>query len=158
MNQGYLIQPCSGPSREQPGNKVGAVWREFEQCLIDEVFEHVLAADIEDKGDLRSRRRNVREVLLRSDTEIYAGRLNALFQIRNDVRKFTLIRHELKPEVSTLFRELVDRAPESLRRKFAGNRVGRTQEKRHSQDGAQYREGNSTVHRAHDATIHGFRN
>src|SRR6185295_8131681 len=92
---------------KQFGNKIRTVGREFNECLVEEVFNHVLAADIDDKGDSRLQSRNVSEVLLRADSQINATGHYGPFQRWNDFLKTRFIGQEIiGAKITVRFRKI----------------------------------------------------
>ena len=61
-------------SGKEDGHKLSAVGRHFEDALVQQVFEHHVAADVDDERDFRLQRRYIRKVLFRTNSEICAGR------------------------------------------------------------------------------------
>src|SRR5205814_509772 len=69
--------------------------------------------NVEDEGNLRLESRDVREILLRSHTQVHAAWLVNSFQFGNDVLKSQFIREEIfEPKVAVLFRKSGNRFPE----------------------------------------------
>src|SRR6266576_3761327 len=62
-------------------SKIEAIAGGFDQRLIHEVLDRVLAADIDNEGDLRLKRNDVRKVLFRSDTDVCAVGFPAFRQV-----------------------------------------------------------------------------
>ncbi|MGA2261386.1 MAG: hypothetical protein ABSH28_08115 [Acidobacteriota bacterium] len=69
--------------------------REFEERLVHKLQQQVPATNVDDEPDARTHRREVAEVLLRSDTEIHTARLNGSIQLRDDLRERHLVGHEV---------------------------------------------------------------
>src|SRR5215470_10168612 len=55
---------------EQPGQKFSAIGRHFHQRLVEQMLEHVLAADIQNERHLWLESDEIREVLLRPHAKI----------------------------------------------------------------------------------------
>ena len=57
---------------KQPGHKFRAVGGHFKERFVDQVLQHILAADIDDERDLRTDGGNVSKILFRSDAQVNA--------------------------------------------------------------------------------------
>src|ERR1700676_4250365 len=57
---------------EQPRQKIGAIVGHLDDGLVEEVLDQVLAPDVDDERHARTQRRDVGEVLIRSDTKVGA--------------------------------------------------------------------------------------
>src|SRR5262245_14922485 len=70
-------------TRKQAREKLGAISRGLHQRLIEQMLEHVLTPDVDDEGNLRSERNDVREVLFGSDADVHTPGLQR-FQKRGN--------------------------------------------------------------------------
>src|SRR5438105_14038848 len=70
---GILVQSLRPGPRKQARQKFRAIGRELDQRFVHQMFEHVLAANVDDKCDLRLKRYDVREVLFRPDAGVSAA-------------------------------------------------------------------------------------
>src|SRR5690242_2436506 len=100
------------------------------------MLDHVAAPNVEDDGDLRLQRDDVREVLLGSDAEVHTARLEGLFQPRNHRLKTRLVgKQVVGAEVSTRLRKLGVQLPKLLvgeprRNRALGERENRKRRER----------------------------
>ena len=86
----------------------------------------VAALDVDDEGDRRLDGRNVRKVLLRSDTNVYAARLRNLDKLGNHELESGFIRQEVVgTEGSSGLGEICDESPELVIRQARRQVVGR---------------------------------
>src|SRR5580765_3798601 len=81
--------------RVKKREKLDTISREFKQCLIHQVFQHVLPANVDNERDFWLQRRNVSEVLLRSHTDINATWPGVLLQCGNHLLVREFIREEI---------------------------------------------------------------
>src|SRR6266850_2854847 len=79
---GILVQTLRPGPRKQAGQKFRAIGRQLDQRFVHQVFEHVLAANVDDERDLRLKRYDIREVLFRSDADVSAAGLAVFGQLR----------------------------------------------------------------------------
>ena len=108
-----IAQPGGTLPGKQPRQKIGAVGRHLEQRLVDQMLQHVLAADVDDEGDLRTNRDDVGEVLFGSDSQVDAIGPGRLLERRNHRLESGFIRQEvLGLKCAARLRRLLDQRPE----------------------------------------------
>src|SRR5262245_9265233 len=73
-----VLRPIRNPPSKQSGQKLDAVAGKLEECLVDQMQEHVLPADIDDECHLRLERRDIGEVLIWANTQVHASRADLL--------------------------------------------------------------------------------
>src|SRR5262249_15721686 len=81
---------------------------------VHEVFEHVVAPDIQDETDARLKCRYICKVLLRSHAEIDAAGVDLLLQDGNDGLKRIFVRHQLQLKTAACFGKVRDDSPKFL--------------------------------------------
>src|SRR5262245_16924728 len=99
------------------------------------MLQHHVAAGIDDKCDLRTKRCDVSEILLRPDTQIDDARGHELCEFRkNDLVRQLVGRNNLKRVASSRLRKISDQLPESsiteLRRECIRGTAGNTRNKK----------------------------
>src|SRR4029453_16413181 len=77
--------------------------RKVEQCLVHQVLEHVVAADVDDECELWVQRCDVGKVLLRPYADVNAVSVDFLFQGRNHELQGIFVRHVLQLEPAASF-------------------------------------------------------
>src|SRR5688572_31130557 len=91
----FGIEPRRASPRKQPRHEVRTIGRRFEQGLVEEVFQHVLAPNVDDEGHCRPERGDVGEILLGPDSDIDATRLYRFLEPGKDLRVVVFVRDEV---------------------------------------------------------------
>ena len=100
--------------------EIRAIGRQLEERLVQQVDVQIAAPDVGDERSLRARRENVREVLIRTDTEIHAARPDRGRQLGNDRLEPVLVRNEIVGvEIAVGLGEPLDELPELRVREIA---------------------------------------
>ena len=71
-------------TREQPLQKVRAIVGQFEQRLVHQVLNQVLATDVDDERHLRRHRDKIGKVLLGTDADVDTTGCRGVLQTRHD--------------------------------------------------------------------------
>src|SRR5262245_954511 len=101
--------------RKQAREKLGAICRGLHQRLIEQMLEHVLTPDVDDEGNLRSERNDVREVLFGPHAHVHTARLQRFQKSRNHVLISRLVRQKvIRWEIPARLGELRNQTPEFL--------------------------------------------
>jgi hypothetical protein len=128
-------EPGGPRTREQARDEVGAVGRDLEERLVEEVEVPVVAADVHDERRRRPEPGDVGEVLFGADADVDAAARPDPPRVLGDAR---LVRHEIvrQRERAVRLRQRLDERPElgvAHRRRQRG-RVARRGRQQH--DGA----------------------
>ena len=90
-----LVRRRPKPARQQMREIVGAARRGLEQGFEQQMQQHVVAAHVDDEGQRRPRRRDIREVLIRPHTDIGAAGDAGLLQRANHMKIRPLVRDQI---------------------------------------------------------------
>src|SRR4051812_49235977 len=90
------------------------------------MLEHVLPADVDNNGECRAGMRDICEILVGTDAQIYASGMRTLVQFVNDVQVRLLIQNEIvQIKVAFRFGPVADITLKLRRRYLNFNRRGR---------------------------------
>src|SRR5262249_19698847 len=103
------------------GEEIDAIFRQLKQSLIEKLLDQVLTADVDDEGNLRFKRCEVREILFGTDAEINTPRSAPALEVRNHPLILPFVRYEIVgTKVTAGLRKILDHLPEGVVADFVG--------------------------------------